>query len=65
MSQNNDDDPNPFVTFEGMSERKTPVVVKGENLPDLISQLVKLIDSNIQINFDHHTSNVRHWEDDN
>lgn len=63
MSENNSDR-KPRVSFEGMSERKTPVVVEGEDLPDLIRQLVKLVDSNIQINFDHHTSNIRHWEDD-
>jgi len=54
---------NPFVKFQGMSERKTPVTVEGENLSELIRKLVKLVDSGIEISFDHHTTNVRHWED--
>lgn len=52
----------PFVKFQGMSERKTPVTVKGDDLPGLIRELVKLIDSDIRISFDHHTTNVRNWE---
>lgn len=58
------EDRKPFVKFQGMSERKTPVIIEGENLSKLIRELVKLIDSNIQISFDHHTTNVRHWEED-
>jgi len=52
----------PFVKFQGMSERKTPVTVEGEDLSGLIRELVKLIDSDIKINFDHHTTNIRNWE---
>lgn len=57
-------DEKPFVKFQGMSERKTPVTVEGENLSELIRELVKLVDSNIRVSFDHHTTNIRHWEDD-
>jgi len=58
------DNEKPFVKFQGMSERKTPVIVESENLSGLIKELVKLIDSDIQISFDHHTTNVRKWENE-
>lgn len=54
----------PFVKFQGMSERKTPVTVEGDNLQNLVKKLVHLIDGGIDIQFDHHTTNVRDWENE-
>jgi len=56
------DEKKPFVKFQGMSERKTPVTVEGDDLSELVRKLFNLIDSGIEISFDHHTTNVRHWE---
>jgi len=54
----------PFVKFQGMSERKTMVEIEADNLSELVRELVDLIDGNAKINFDHHTTNIRNWEND-
>lgn len=59
------EDKNPFVKFQGMSERKTSVEIEADNHSELIRELVALIDCNAKINFDHHTTNIRHWESNN
>jgi len=51
----------PFVEFHDASEEHTLARVEGEDLAELVRNLVDLIDSDVQIQFDHHTTNVRLW----